>query len=239
VGIGTTAPGSPLHVRSGAVGVVLNSRTVLALERNGDAWLQMLTPTNFHAGLIFGSPAEGLDASLRYNNLGARELSFRTLNSVRMVILTNGNVGIGNNNPTNRLMVVNAYCDGSTWANASDRNLKQDFALVDTRAVLEKVVALPVQQWSYQAQPGEKHVGPVAQDFRAAFGLGADDTSIATVDADGVALAAIQGLNEKVESGRRKAEIQIQELKAENVELKQRLEKLEQALNPKLNGDTK
>ena len=42
-------------------------------------------------------------------------------------------------------------------------------------------------------------MGPMAQDFHAAFGLGANDVTIATVDADGVALAAIQGLNDKLE----------------------------------------
>ena len=54
--------------------------------------------------------------------------------------------------------------------------------------------------WSYRASPEVRHVGPTAQDFRAAFGLGNDDKSIATVDADGVALAAIQGLNAKLEA---------------------------------------
>ena len=39
-----------------------------------------------------------------------------------------------------------------------------------------------------------RHISPIAQDFSAAFGVGEDDTHINTVDADGVALAAIQGL---------------------------------------------
>jgi uncharacterized protein YceH (UPF0502 family) len=126
-------------------------------------------------------------------------------------------------------MVANARCDGSSWINASDRRLKQDFAPVDARAVLEKVVALRVQQWSFQAQPDQKHLGPVAQDFHAAFGLGADETSIATVDADGVALAAIQGLNQKLEQ-------KLEQKETEIAELKQRLsalEKLLQPMNPK------
>jgi hypothetical protein len=139
--------------------------------------------------------------------------------------VTGGNVGIGNTSPTNLLMVSNARCDGSCWINGSDRRLKQDFTPVDPQAVLEKVVALPVQQSSYQAQPNQKHLGPVAQDFHAAFGLGADDTTIATVDADGVALAAIQGLNEKLE-----------QKETEIAKLKQRVERLEELLIQKLNG---
>ena len=70
----------------------------------------------------------------------------------------------------------------------------------------------------------------MAQDFHAAFGIGPDDKHIATVDADGVALAAIQGLNEKVEVRSQRSEDRIQKLEAENAELKARLEKLERFL---------
>ena len=82
---------------------------------------------------------------------------------------------------------------------ASDRNVKSGFEPVDARAVLEKVAALPIQRWHYTNDASTPHLGPVAQDFYAAFGVGPDDKHIATVDADGVALAAIQGLNQKVE----------------------------------------
>jgi beta-xylosidase len=58
-----------------------------------------------------------------------------------------------------------------------------------------------------------RHLGPVAQDFHAAFGLGSDDRHIATVDADGVALAAIQGLNRKVEAENTALKQEIAELK--------------------------
>ncbi len=108
-----------------------------------------------------------------------------------------------------------------TLSQSSDRNVKEDFAAVDAQEVLAKVAALPIQSWSYTNQPGVKHVGPVAQDFHAAFGLnGRDDKHIATVDADGVALAAIQGLNRKLTE-------ELQRRDAENVELKRRLERLE------------
>jgi hypothetical protein len=60
----------------------------------------------------------------------------------------------------------------------------------------------------------------MAQDFHAAFGLGTDERHIATVDADGVALAAIQGLNDKVEERSRKLESENAELKRELAELK-------------------
>jgi hypothetical protein len=104
-----------------------------------------------------------------------------------------------------------------TFVSASDRNAKQDFAEVNSRAVLEKVAQLPIQTWAYKNDPNTKHLGPVAQDFYAAFAVGPDDKHIATVDESGVALAAIQGLNQKVEKQR-----------AENAELKQELAELKQ-----------
>ncbi|MBE0545997.1 MAG: tail fiber domain-containing protein [Verrucomicrobia bacterium] len=104
-----------------------------------------------------------------------------------------------------------------SWTSMSDRNAKENFRGSDAREVLERVVALPVQTWNYKSQDaGIRHIGPMAQDFQAAFGVGESSTGISTVDADGVALAAIQGLNQKLE-----------ETRAENVELKQRLTELE------------
>lgn len=94
------------------------------------------------------------------------------------------------------------YCCGLLprhRVNVSDRNLKENFAPVDARDILARVAALPVTQWSYRNEPGVRRIGPVAQDFHAAFGLGSDDKTIATGDETGVALAAIQGLHQLVQ----------------------------------------
>jgi hypothetical protein len=127
-----------------------------------------------------------------------------------------------------------AYVGGNAYAKAfvstSDRNAKENFTPVSPASVLDKVLSLPISRWNFKTDTGTPHLGPMAQDFYAAFGVGPDDKHIATVDADGVALAAIQGLNEKVENGKRKAETRIQKLEAENTELKERLAALEQLL---------
>jgi hypothetical protein len=84
---------------------------------------------------------------------------------------------------------------GGSWTSLSDRAAKTNVLPVDNRAILAQVAALPVQTWNYKTQDVSiRHIGPMAQDFYAAFGVGEDDTHITTVDADGVALAAIQGL---------------------------------------------
>jgi hypothetical protein len=84
-----------------------------------------------------------------------------------------------------------------SWSSVSDRALKDNFTPVDGQEVLASLAEIPITTWNYQAQDASiRHMGPTAQDFRNAFGLGESDTAISTVDADGVALAAIQGLDE-------------------------------------------
>jgi hypothetical protein len=86
------------------------------------------------------------------------------------------------------------------WAAESDRNSKTGFDATDPADVLKRLSTVPIQTWRYKGQDESiTHMGPMAQDFYAAFGLGIDDKHIVTVDADGVALAAIQGLYELVQ----------------------------------------
>ena len=143
------------------------------------------------------------------------------------------------------LLADNVYAN-SVYANAvyaqgvlltSDRNAKEQFMPVSPDAVLAKVAGLPLTQWRYKTdRTGAQHIGPMAQDFRAAFQLGEDDKHISVVDEGGVALAAIQGLNEKVEDRGQKSDFRIQKLEAENAQLKARLERLERLLNAKNEG---
>jgi hypothetical protein len=77
----------------------------------------------------------------------------------------------------------------------SDRNLKDNFGAVDGMDVLTRLAGIPVLTWNYKSDsPDVRHMGPMAQDFYAAFGLGDTDKGIYTVDAQGVAFAAIQAL---------------------------------------------
>ncbi len=87
---------------------------------------------------------------------------------------------------------------GNIVCQGSDRNLKENFSTIDGRDILERVVSLPISNWNFKQDKQTRHIGPMAQDFYAAFNVGSDDKHIATVDEGGVALAAIQGLNEKL-----------------------------------------
>ncbi|HZM04169.1 MAG TPA: tail fiber domain-containing protein [Candidatus Saccharimonadales bacterium] len=162
---------------------------------NGGLYYCMLGPCCAYAS----SDAVARDMVLR--NANGKLLIQSGTGASAICVAANNNVGIHNTSPTTLLQVGSATCNGATWANASDRNLKGGFTPVSPAEMLAKVVSMPVESWYYTSQPGEKHIGPVAQDFHAAFGLnGSDDKHITTVDENGVALAAIQGLNQKVEN---------------------------------------
>jgi hypothetical protein len=124
---------------------------------------------------------------------------------------------------------------GGAWTNASDVNAKANFAEIDPQAVLETLMAIPVTTWNYIAEgDAVRRMGPMAQDFYAAYGLGGDDTSISTIDAQGVAFAAIQGLYQTMqdENARLTAEntdlvTRVTTLETENADLAARLVRVE------------
>jgi hypothetical protein len=104
----------------------------------------------------------------------------------------------------------------------SDRHAKQDIRPTDSEAILEKVVSLPVSEWSYANQPEVRHVGPMAQDFKAAFGVGDDERRISLGDAQGVALAAIQALHRRMQEEVAERDARIRKLEERLAALEQR-----------------
>lgn len=113
---------------------------------------------------------------------------------------TNGNLNTQNVN-AQKLNVQS--CVGCSPP--SDRNLKSNFSGVNPRFILQRLASVPIQTWNYNFESKNvRHLGPVAQDFRAAFGLGDGDKTINTVDANGVAFAAIQGLYQMIQERDRK-----------------------------------
>ena len=122
---------------------------------------------------------------------------------------------------------------GGVWVNVSDVNRKHLFGNISGESILERLKRIPIQEWSYKTEPANvRHIGPTAQDFSKAFGLGVNDVTIGTVDADGVALACIQALEKRTED-------QAEDLKAlqrANMQLKERLEMLEKNAGDRSGG---
>jgi hypothetical protein len=111
--------------------------------------------------------------------------------------LSNGNFFVGSTPGLNQGFMLSTTGDvtiGGTLTQGSDRNSKQAIEPVNGAALLERVARLPLATWEYKDAAGVRHLGPMAQDFVAEFGLGADDKHIAPGDAAGVSLAAIQAL---------------------------------------------
>jgi hypothetical protein len=185
-----------------------------------DIWLRPNPAiTTNAAGIMLTAGNAATLAGLNLNNAGFY-IDNRSSNGAnffrRMALEPNGSVNIRSSTNNANAGVTMAEGAGS-WSSLSDRNMKTAIVPADVLSILDRVVSMPMSTWSYIAQgEGVRHIGPMAQDFAASFGLGENDTTISTIDADGVALAAIQGLNAKLE--------------AENAELHERLAAIEASL---------
>jgi|GEM_PF-3054918 len=102
----------------------------------------------------------------------------------------------------------------------SDRNLKENFAPINSKDVLERISQLPISTWNYKFDDTSvRHLGPMAQDFAAAFGVGTDDRHISAIDEGGISLAGIQALYQLVQEQSRQIkdlQQQVQALKSQN-----------------------
>jgi hypothetical protein len=110
----------------------------------------------------------------------------------------------------------NLHCGGGCTYCVSDREQKTNIAPVHERDVLDAVSHLPVATWAYKNDPSVRHLGPMAQDFKAAFDLGDTDRAYYAVDAQGVALASIKALHALVKEQSER----IDRLEAANRELR-------------------
>jgi hypothetical protein len=162
--------------------------------------------------------ADSSDADFRSE--AADEFAARATGGVRFVTAIDGD-----GNPT---AGVELPAGSGSWSSLSDISAKTNFASVDVLDVLERLSEVPIGTWSYKSQaPDIRHIGPNAQDFYAAFGLGGNAKRISVVDADGVALAAIQGFYELVQE----KDATIEALQKHNADLEARIEALEKAIN--------
>jgi Chaperone of endosialidase len=156
------------------------------------------------------------NASFPFTSIAANEFAVRARGGARFVtaIDLSGNPSAG----------VVLATGGGGWTNLSDKNAKTAFTAVKPQDILSKVLALPVSTWQYKSQDKSiRHIGPMSQDFKKAFGVGETDKGITTVDADGVALAAIQGLNEKLVNALKAKDAEMAKLSSELAAIKKKL----------------
>jgi hypothetical protein len=136
-----------------------------------------------HAGAFLHADSHDSD----FRSAAADEFAVRATGGVRLVT--------GVDSSGSPLVGAELPAGSGSWSSLSDRRVKTNVAPTDESLILSLLAELPISTWNYAGQhPSVRHIGPAAQDFHAAFGVGEDDRHISTVDADGVALAAIQAL---------------------------------------------
>ncbi len=174
-----------------------------------------------NGSIVIGSDAATIPAATGAIVLADRSSlsTFTGFTPNQFLVRSAGGVGIY----TNSTLTAGAELapGGSAWLTVSDVNMKENFRDLDDADVLSKIARMPIREWNYKAQDAViRHIGPTAQDFRAAFGLGEDPLRISTIDADGVALRAIQALEARTRE-------QNETLLAEIARLRARLERFE------------
>jgi hypothetical protein len=168
------------------------------------------------------------------------DADFNCSNPNRFMVRASGGVYLY----TNSTASTGAYLapNSGSWSSLSDRNAKENFGSVDPEYVLEQVVQMPVSTWNYIGEAdGIRHLGPMAQDFYAAFGLGDSERYINTLDANGVALTAIQGLyakNQALATENAALQMRVDDLETENAAQEKELENLETRLAALERGGT-
>ena len=172
VGIGTSRPTAQLHVVGGtSIGVYGQTDSTIAVYGRSQSWVGVYGYSPGGSG-VFGQSASGTGV------WGASLSGYAGFFAGKAKV--SGNLEVGS-------------CTGCSIF--SDSALKANFSMIDTRSVLDKLAALPIKEWSYKSDsPSVRHLGPMAQDFKEAFNLGADDKHIDMVDANGVTMASVQAL---------------------------------------------
>lgn len=222
MGLGTWSPAYPVELeRTGTNATFAAQRTdgATAVLTAAAAETQIGSLTNHPLALMVNNtPAMTLNngGELQVHNAGITwTLSFTDTGLT--IAPNNGSPNAFVLDPSGNLTLAGAVIE------SSDVNVKENFAPVDPAEVLAQVLRLPITTWNYQADTAVRHMGPMAQDFYAAFGLGTDNRHIAPLDANGVTLAAIQALAQQNQA----QENRLTQLEQENADLAARLAALE------------
>jgi len=204
VGVGTNTPSAPFEVsRTNGSAQVLVSDSgsasplqMFKLNNNGFPAFNMTDSSQSDFSWTFRlSGQSGVDERFTITKLGT--------GAAEMELKANGDMSIR-----------------GTLSTGSSRTIKDNIVPVDGDTVLAKLDALKVDEWSYKTARNQRHVGPMAEDFYATFGLGPDNKHVAPGDMAGVALAAAKAL--KAENER---------LREQNEEILDRLSRLEAQLD--------
>jgi len=169
---------------------------------------------NTHTGTMAMGDESTTDS---VRNQADNEFRIRYNGGIRLRVSTaaNGNTpGAGGNVGCDLTVAV------PSWTCASSRTLKENYFTVDGEDVLARVRALPITTWNMiGGDRNVRHMGPVAEDFYHAFGLGLGETTIGLGDIDGVNLAGVKALEARTTELRRELDARTAEVAALRGEL--------------------
>jgi hypothetical protein len=204
-GLAATVSGGTSNIASGSFSAIPGGSSNQAAAAYSVAAGRHANVRATHDGAFLYADSNDVE----FDSQATNEFAIRATGGVRFItaIDPTGNPSAG----------VRLVGGSGSWESLSDRNAKTGLAPVDGLSILKRVASLPITTWSYKTQsPSIQHIGPMAQDFYAAFGIGDDNKYISSVDADGVALAAIQGLDQMMRD--KDAQIEAQQKRIEAME---------------------
>jgi len=172
-----------------------------------------------HIGSILFSDAQDYD----FKSVTANEFAVRATGGFRLstAIDRDGNPIAGS-----RLI-----SGGGSWETLSDRQVVKNISRINPKIILDRLAGLALYTWNYDTQdPAIRHLGPLSQDFYRTFELGSDDRYISTVDADGVALGAAQGLYQLVQEQNSKIIRQQQQIRNMQAIINSQISQIEKIL---------
>lgn len=182
VGLGTPTPQSQLHVR-GTDPAIASTKLLVENAAATSSQREVFELRN-HGGVSF----------IFEDTTVPERWSFASFTN-SFIINNQASAGIEYRfGPTGNLVIAGSLTAGGVFY-PSSRALKDDFRAVDGRDVLSRLAAMPVSEWRYRSDPeASRHIGPMAEDFRSAFGLGVEAAGLNVGDVAGVTIAAVQGL---------------------------------------------
>lgn len=176
VGLGTSSPAAPLHVREGASGATVSASASAIFERSSTNYLQILSPDVNEKGISFGSPLSGVAGGVYYSNTFG--MSFRTgTNDTHMIIDTAGLIGMGRT-PTANKLEVNGNASktaAGSWLANSDIRIKQDIRPVTNalstldRVNLVSFLYTPEYRNTHNGLDNRRYLNVIAQQFATVF----------------------------------------------------------------------
>jgi hypothetical protein len=223
VGMGTAAPGANLHIIGSISNIGIRAENTSTTEKSRNM-LQL-----FNNG----------GSKLNFRDTSADGDIWNILTNANTLTVTRAAFNSGTGLSEDLFKVSGADGGLQSWGDicafgldsgtttkcvgdlTSSKHLKNIINSVDTSHVLDQVSSLPISLWTYKTDDeAVQHIGPMAEDFEATFGLNGGVTDkIAIVDAVGVSLAAIQGLHEQL----KQKDQEIQQLKNDIAEIKRLL----------------